>query len=217
MKVKWFTLNVGSSGLLFRFTSLSEFDYEHIYVNYTQNNAAVYGTCLLHAILNMSMGPVCVYLSNCTTDTWFQNPWSVKVRKRYTKPRNWRTYILKFDNEQLTKSVGNHPISMNPVKSYMCTIVIFNLCPQITVKILRWQFSSTSNSSCFSNRPTSRSNRFLRIASCCVYTMNVYNYYSQRNVNLFIYIGQHVSTSNTSSSSAATFLHTVTKLGMLAL
>jgi hypothetical protein len=44
--------------------------------------------------------------------------------------------------------------------------------------------------------------------------MNIYNYYSQsnNNVNLFIYIALHVSTSNRSSSGAASFLHTVTKL-----
>jgi hypothetical protein len=44
--------------------------------------------------------------------------------------------------------------------------------------------------------------------------MNVYNYYNQRNnVNLFIYIALQVSTSsNRSSSAAASFLHTVTKL-----
>jgi hypothetical protein len=44
--------------------------------------------------------------------------------------------------------------------------------------------------------------------------MKMYNYYSQRNnnVNLFIYIALHVSTSNRSCSGAASFLHTVTKL-----
>jgi hypothetical protein len=55
---------------------------------------------------------------------------------------------------------------------------------------------------------------FLRTASSCVYTMNIYDYYSQRNnnLNLFIYIALHVSTSNRSSSGAANFLHTVTNV-----
>jgi hypothetical protein len=149
-----------SSRLFFRFTRLSEFECEQISANYTQNNVAVYATCLLHAILNVSMGPFCVYLPNCATDAWFQNPWSVKLRKRYTKPRTWRTFILKFDNKQLTKSVKNHPIRVNTTKSYVCTMIIFNSCPQISVKILRWQFSSISNSSCTSNRPGNSSIRY---------------------------------------------------------
>lgn len=88
---------------------------------------------------------------------------------------------------------------MNPLCSYSCDTVCFIILLNATVSI-PWGFTTaqknkSTNITGLWTKSAHRdsTNTILRTVSCCVYTMNIYNFYPQCNNNLFIYIAQLTS------------------------